>query len=340
MNDTSTSHQPFFIVGAQRSGTTLLRLILNAHSDVAIPEEARFLTPLLTKRYMLQSISGKDLERAIKYLRANEQFRLWNYDKQDFFNYLEPKESIELSALISKMFQSYAESEGKHYWGDKSLFFDVIEQLDCLFPHSLFINIVRDGRDVFSSWRKMDNSKGHSAVIALDWKYKMSKIDDSLKYLPSNRKITIRYEDLLSSPEEIIKNICQFIGVSFEENMLNFYKSSHNYIGDHHSKLIFNAIDNSNTEKWKTMLSNSEIRHYEILNGEILRKYGYEVSDQNIQLTELFSIFFDLLVGLPLRVWQVIQARWFYSRALQRGTATSISVGEMPKGQSSSKSQQ
>lgn len=324
---------PIFIMGTQRSGTTLLRLILNAHSKIAIPEEARFLTPLLKNKYLEKNFSGDSMQNLISYLSSNEQFKLWNYDSRPFLAELAHKNEISLHELIGAMFSSYCSAEGKTIWGDKSLFFSAIDILGSLFPKSRFIHIVRDGRDVFDSWRKMDPTKNNAAVIALDWSYKLHRIESSLKLIPSTHQMLIRYEDLISEPERITKAICAFIGVDHEINMLNFYKTSHHYIGDHHSSLIFNAIDNANRAKWHKNLTPDEIKAFTLMARHYLMKYGYEIPDEKLSLLDIAKTLKSLAVGIPKRIGQVVHAHRAYEKALKSGESVkAIPTGRMPRG--------
>ena len=80
---------PLFLIGAQRSGTTLLRLLLNAHSQIAIPEEGSFLMPLLKRKYLKKKIAGAPLKRLVSYLMLNDQFRLWGYDYSAYLSMVE-----------------------------------------------------------------------------------------------------------------------------------------------------------------------------------------------------------------------------------------------------------
>ena len=89
----------FFVVGAQRSGTTLLRLILNAHSKIIIPEESGFLMPLLNKKKLKKTIKDKDLEMIINYLESNNQLKLWKFDFSDFKTRLLKRKNIKLLSL-------------------------------------------------------------------------------------------------------------------------------------------------------------------------------------------------------------------------------------------------
>jgi len=325
---------PFFIVGVQRSGTTLLRLLLNAHSDIAIPEEASFLRPLFKNEWSGQSITGPKLQRLVNYLRANEQFNLWNFDREPLLQEIGSREAITFSEVMDIMYSSYAKNEGKIRWGDKSLFFGSIEKLYEMFPKARFIHIVRDGRDVFHSWRKMDPAKSHPSVMALDWKLKLDFIERSIKTIPASNMLLVRYEDLLTQPNESLQKICNFLSIDFEEDMLRFHQSSNKYIGKHHSDLIFKAIDDSNITKWKKLLTQNEIDMYQFVAGKSLKKYGYEIFSGGLKIKTSILTGLDLLVGLPKRVIELIKVRLAFRRALREGEATkTIQVGELPKEQ-------
>nr|WP_321233986.1 sulfotransferase [uncultured Psychroserpens sp.] len=325
---------PFFIVGVQRSGTTLLRLILNAHSEVAIPEEASFLKPLLKKKWIETSITGDKKDKLVSYLRNNEQFNLWNFDREPLLKEIAYKESTTIKEIMEIMYTSYATHEGKTSWGDKSLFFGAMDLLYQMFPEAKFIHIVRDGRDVFYSWRRMDPNKSHPSVMALDWKFKIRFIEKSMKNIPSTNMMVIRYEDLLDKPEDILKETCKFLNLEFQKEMLKFHKSSNKYIGKHHSDLIFKEIDSSNINKWKVQLNDKETKLYQMAAGNVLKKYGYELMHKTTSMSSTFLFLKDILIGLPKRVIELIKVRLAFRRAIYKGEATkTISVGELPKGE-------
>jgi len=298
---------PFFIVGVQRSGTTLLRLILNAHSEIAIPEEATFLKPLLNKKRIRNQISGDKLRNLVEFLRSNEQFQLWNFNREPLLKEISNKKSTTIKEIMEIMYSSYAANEGKSSWGDKSLFFGAMELIYEMFPNARFIHIVRDGRDVFHSWRKMDPAKSHPSVMALDWKLKLHFIERSHKSIPASNMLLVRYEDLLTQPNESLQKICNFLSIDFEEDMLRFHQSSNKYIGQHHSDLIFKAIDDSNIIKWKKLLTQNEINMFQFVAGKSLKKYGYEIFSGGSKVKTSILTGLDLLVGLPKRVIELIK---------------------------------
>ena len=326
--------QPIFIVGTQRSGTTLLRLILNAHSQIAIPEEATFLIPLLKKKFLHRKIEKDSLTALIRYLSLNAQFKLWNYDSRAFLSQLSQKNGISLRDLIDGLFSSYCDSRGKKIWGDKTpSFFRKLDILSALFPDAKFIHIIRDGRDVFDSWRRMDPSKGNAAVTALDWRYKLFRIEKSFTGIPESNKIIIRYEDLIDGPYTTIKAVCRMIGINYEDRMLDFYKTSHEYIGTHHSELIFKPIDRENKYKWKKNLSLREIVVFNLLSKHCLKKNGYEIKGRQVKLTDLFSLLISLFLGLPMRMMRILQTKNVLERSIKKGRSIdSLYSGKPPKG--------
>ena len=326
------SDSPFFIVGTQRSGTTLLRLILNSHSLIAVPEEATFLMPLLKRRYLQTKISGEDLQSLINYLRLNPQFSLWSKDYSKYFDILLQKKEIHVKELINDLFTIYAHYEGKKIWGDKTpSFFRKIDILYTLFPNAKFIHIVRDGRDVFNSWRKIDASKNNAPVVAMDWSYKLYEIEKSFKKIPDKNKITIRYEDLLDEPEKVLLDVCLFLGVEYESEMLNFYKKSKKYIGKHHSSLIFCPITDKNKFKWKKELTPQEISSFILIARKFLKKYNYNTQTATLNISTIIFLLKNILIGLPLRLFQVLITKSIYEKALKKGQPVhSILVGDKP----------
>ncbi len=320
-----TVKKQIFIVGTQRSGTTLLRLILNAHSRIAIAREAGFLVPLLKKKYVTTGFTGAFLKAFYNnYLSSKSDIQSSYAYYTEFFTQLDPEERISLRELVTGLFSTYCRGEGKSIWGNKTpSFLRKIDILYRLFPDALFIHIVRDGRDVFDSWRKKaEMHKNDVSVMALDWSLKLLMIERYFKGIRAENKITVRYEDLLEKPEQTVRDICSMIGVEYEPDMFNFYKNSYNYTISRHSKLIFSPLNSDNRWKWKKNLSRREIRIFNLLAGHHLRKYNYEISSDAPDLADILFMLGNLLVGLPRRFIQILKPRLFYKKALLKKPAS------------------
>jgi hypothetical protein len=142
----------------------------------------------------------------------------------------------------------------------------------------------------------------------------------------------LRYEDLLQRTEESVRAVCRLLDVPFEAGMLEFYRSSHRYIGTHHSKLIFRPVDSKNVEKWRKNLTRREIRSFTMLAGGYLRKYGYETNTGGFRPSDLLWAAGNLLVGVPKRGWEVLRVKQSYDTALKHGTSSGVDhVGEPPR---------
>ena len=300
---------PIFIIGVQRSGTTLLRLMLNAHSQIAIPEEGGFWRPLLRRfrTNVNREFCGNEFLRYVDYLREHPQFKLWGIEAKDFFEDIRKEQSLTLAELMSRTYAYYASTFNKPIWGDKTpSFFRMIPTLKKLFPNARFIHIVRDGRDLYLSWRKVDPSKNNITMIALEWVYKVKKAQSALLAIEPERSLQIKYEDLVNSPCETLSKVCNFLFLTFEKNMLNYWLNSYKYIGLHHSELIFQPVSTQSVERWKTVLSRKQVRKFECIAGSTLANNGYELSIKDVRRSEhVLDTILSLLYGIPLRTAQV-----------------------------------
>ncbi|RJQ76337.1 MAG: sulfotransferase [Desulfobacteraceae bacterium] len=301
------SPAPFFVIGAQRSGTTLLRLMLNSHPDVAIPEEGTFWMPLLRSygKNPQAPIQKAVLQNYLRYISKNSQFKLWLLDDSVIREKALSMERITLSHLMSLYYDAYAQVQGKMQIGDKTpSFFRMVPVLSNLFPQAKFIHIVRDGRDIYLSLRKMGR-KDNISVGALEWAFKVLKAQRDLAKIDPVRVLQLRYEDLLAAPGSKLEEICAFLHVTYDSAMLDFWKTSHNYIGCHHSQYIFEPVASDNIKKWKNRLSSVEVAKFQRIAGTQLGRMRYEL-DSAVPQVWNSSILFDLAYGLPCRITKVI----------------------------------
>jgi protein-tyrosine sulfotransferase len=201
------------IGGCARSGTTLTRVVLDSHSTIIIGPPTSVFIPIKLDTYDIAFRLALDAER-VNYIAATSAG-----DRVRF---------IEALALECK--RAY----NKTIWGDKTA--RNVHRFDWIlrhFPNSRVIHVIRDGRDVVCSLKnhrrrqvihgELQPLKNEMPLeICIDrW---TRSINDGLVYRGDSRYHEIRYEDLVENPEATIKQVCGFLNVPFEDNMLKFHQ--------------------------------------------------------------------------------------------------------------------
>jgi hypothetical protein len=276
---------PFFIVGFQRSGTTLLRVMLDAHPRVAIPLDTVGLWDRYERKLpdyeLLQTETGR--QRIIEDLLEEERITLW---KAPF-----RREQIQqrwsdhsFPGLIDAIYREFAAQRGKERWGDKDPGNMVrIDQLNRWFPASLFIHIVRDGRDACLSQMQQDFGSNNLLDCACAWREEVQWVRRMGRLLGPERYIETRYEDLILDTEAELRRICRFLGLDYDPAMLAYYTHAGETVPDE-KRHIWPLIDQppvrDNSGKWRRQLSRGQRICFEKRAGEVLGELGYDILPQ------------------------------------------------------------
>lgn len=269
---------PVFLLGSQRSGTTMLRLMLNNHPNLAIPHESAFITIYSRKLGDYGDLSRKENARKLLGDIARHPLVLRGKLIADPEAVL-ARPIHDYRDFVDAIFQCYADALGKARWGDKTPFYtpdiDVIRRI---FPSAKIVHLVRDGRDVVLSQRSIEWMSGNLPKLVLDWQWKTT-IAHKVGAVLGEDFLEVRYEDLVRRPEEILRQICSFIGEAYDPTMLNYSVNATDVVPSGSLKWHRNSVkppDPTQLEKWKTKLSKSERILFEQLAGETLDLFGYE----------------------------------------------------------------
>jgi hypothetical protein len=226
MNTDSDPHRPIFIISSPRSGSTLLRLLLNTHSKIAIPPPGfmfPFFYPFMYSYGDLQR--DENFHALVEDVLEHQRIKGWpDPIEPDEILAAEPDRSF--AGLYQTIHEIWGRRRGKYRWGEKTPrnSFWIGEILEC-FPTSQFLHILRDGRDVAVDWVENLDWPKNVYSTGLEWEEHIHAIQPWKDSLPEDQFLEVRYEDLVGSPPEVLGQICEFLGEAYEPDMLRYYAS-------------------------------------------------------------------------------------------------------------------
>jgi len=271
--------QPFFVLGAQRSGTTMLRLMLNNHRRLAVPHETVFITQFFRKLQQYGDLALEESQRRLlDDIAAHPLVTRGKLigDKQAVL----ARQPRSYAELIDAIMTCYAEAQGKARWGDKTPYYTPdMDVLHGIFPKAKFIQILRDGRDVALSQRKIEWMSSNSFRLAQDWTWKTTLCHKVGSVLGPGHYLELRYEDLVRDPETVLKRICGFLGEYFDPRMLHYHETATDVVPGESLKWHRNSVrapDASKIFAWKDSLPVSDRIIFEEIAGDTLEYFGYE----------------------------------------------------------------
>ncbi|MBE50361.1 MAG: hypothetical protein CMP51_01570 [Flavobacteriales bacterium] len=256
----SNVDQPhFFIFGSGRNGSTLLATILNAHKNIYIPPEEFVLPYAIIRRYFFFFwSSNKWMTDVLRLFHNPSKTIKWSTDFNS--NQLNKKD---IPLLFSSIFTNQMKKNKPEaiIWGDKSpLNTNFVKYIYPEFKQAKYIFLIRDPRDVALSYRKYLGNKAFTFGI---WKWKDSV--RTYKYLCKRTNVLlIKYEELVSNPQEQSRRISEFLCVPHIVDLAND-KVSAEKMGveaDSHHKNLRKPISTRSVGKWKSELSGSDLKQF------------------------------------------------------------------------------
>ena len=263
---------PFFIVGSARSGTTLLRLILNAHPEVAVPPESRFVVELYDSDEV-------DTEGFLRRLSAHKRFQTWDIPVEAVSAELGPATRVTYADAIRATFRAYAIANGKISWGDKTPRY--VENLDLLckiLPEARVVHLIRDGRNVALSYADVPFGPKTVGRAAALWARRVTAGRDAYPRIGKDRYLEIRYEDLVEDPAGETKDICAFLDLEFDPGMMDYTERARGSVLPRASMYNPHVTEKpqKNVRSWEESMPDAQIEIFEAVAGDALSLLGYE----------------------------------------------------------------
>lgn len=264
---------PFFIVGSARSGTTLLRMLFNAHPQVAVPPESRFVVELWdgSEEIDVESFLGK--------LQGHKRFQMWDLPIEGVVQKLPGRARVPYSEAVTAAFEAYAEAHGKQRWGDKTpRYIEHLSLLSELFPQARFIHMIRDGRNVALSYGDVPFGPKTVAGAARLWARRVGNGCRIGRSLGPARYKEIRYEDLTADLETAAHSLCEFVDVDFESVMLDYTERARSDVLPRAARYNPHVSEKPvvQTRSWEQQMNDDEVEIFEAVAGDLLAELGYE----------------------------------------------------------------
>jgi sulfotransferase family protein len=284
------------IVGSPRSGTTLLRLMLDTHSELAIPPETGFLTlsEKLTGRG--DKLREKFFDAIVNYSEPLPSWPDFEIPKEIFWDALTKITPFSIAEGYRTFYRLYAASRGKPRWGDKTpIYCRHLNTIRRVLPEARFIHLIRDGRDAALSLRRMWFSPGWEIETqAAYWRDCVLAARRAGVGRDDYREV--RYEKLVLNSRETLERVCAHVALTYEEAMLTYYKQAPERLKEHKGRSLHDGTPWLTHEQrfeqqqrttqppdptcifaWKRTMDTDERKKFQLVAGDLLKELGYEV---------------------------------------------------------------
>jgi hypothetical protein len=271
-----------FVVGIGRSGTSLVQSILASHSHITSPPETAFLRRHILSGRLDELFERSGIDKVRQHLESDRNLQRLGVDLDAILcksgtNDLPGKGVNVYIDILS----AYAATHVGTVICDKDpRLLEHLQQIGALFPDAKVLHVVRDPRDVLASkkmaeWSMRRHPLLHIAAGNVQWSLGRR---DSL-HLGDDRYMEIRYEDILADPDARFREICKWLGLPFEIDMLSFNATAESLISadeQQWKKETLQPLKTANTGKWRSALSPFEVAAVQVGNREIFHFAGYE----------------------------------------------------------------
>ena len=246
--------------------------MLNAHPQVAVPPESRFVVELFDGSDVV------DVDDLLTRLKVHKRWRTWDLPIESVATELEGVERAPYANVLEACYRAFARTRNKSVYGDKTpRYVEHIDLLHRLWPRARFVHLVRDGREIALSYADVPFGPKTVAKAARLWDQRVARGMAAGRTLPEDQYLEVRYELLLEDPEECLRGLTRFLGIQFDPAMLEFNKLAKGEVLERANLYNPHVTEKvARTRSWAEQMPPFQVEVFEAVAGETLSALGYE----------------------------------------------------------------
>jgi hypothetical protein len=292
-------HEPaVFVVGMNRSGTTLLRMMLDAHPQLTIPPETHFV-PDLIKAVREPGATPEDALEAMKSAREWGDF---GFSDEEMLARLRALPKLRPGAAVRTFYEAYMAEQGKPRWGEKTpTYVQKMKLIQRALPEARFVHVIRDGRDVALSVLDRTVRDLTAGDVARRWRKKVRKAREDAPDLEHYTEV--RYEDLILDTEAVLRRVSEFADLPWDDAMLTYHERSGERLKEMaralpaegrakelsvERRMATHAMTTKppsvdRVARWRTQMTAEQRAEFEAEAGDLLAELGYPVGEHAVE---------------------------------------------------------
>jgi hypothetical protein len=293
---------PVFIAGHPKSGTSLLRSVLDSHPAlVAYPEETSFFRRYLPKtagKSLLQKtvLSDRYLTHIFEWNQVNPPAHQAGFPDRDYSYIPVAKVRRAVNQLVAERFRhdgdmlsavilAYGQVTGQltaatRHWVEKTPYNEhYTAQIFAWWPAALMVHTVRDPRDNFTSYRRK-HSNWSPEAFAMSWARSTQAGFDNLARYGAEHYWMLRFEDLVIAPEARLRQLCQFLHIDDDPSLRQPARGGKPWAGNSMFEDEHSAISAAPVGRWQATLPAEDVAALEVVAAPWMRRLGYTLSGQ------------------------------------------------------------
>ena len=283
-----------FVVGVNRSGTTLLRMMLDAHPELTIPPETHFVPELIA------AAESKDPapETLLATITGQREWGDFGLDEDELLERFRAIEPLNAGDALRAFYSAYAERAGKPRWGEKTpIYVKSMRKIERALPEARFVHVIRDGRDVALSIRDRAVKEHPIDRIAERWVRRITRAREQARHLAHYEEI--RYENLILDTRPTLERVCELFELPWDDALLDYHERSADRLEEMKRELpddgkrttlsverrmatharTTEEPDPRRASRWRESMDRSDRAQFESIAGPLLVELGYQVGD-------------------------------------------------------------